>query len=158
MGLSLGHSRTFTFLFWSHSSVALAVCLGSLSRWNVTLCSQSKVVCALKQVLITDFPVFGSIHCSLYPYQSLPLKSIPIAWHCHHHQLHSRECVKTGDELCLFYSRHWFTFTPKSYIIRLIRPQDILPYALSFTLLFANTRCAVIYLFLRSGFRLTTLP
>ena len=34
-GLWLGHSRTFTFLFWSHSSVALAVCLGSLSCWNV---------------------------------------------------------------------------------------------------------------------------
>ena len=29
---------------------------------------QSKVV--LKLVLIKDLPVFGSIHCSLYPYQS----------------------------------------------------------------------------------------
>ena len=36
-GLGLGHSRTFTFLFWSHSSVALAGCLGSLSYWNVNL-------------------------------------------------------------------------------------------------------------------------
>ena len=35
--LSLGHCRTFTFMFWSHSSVALAVCLGSLSCWNVNL-------------------------------------------------------------------------------------------------------------------------
>ena len=36
-GLWLGHSRIFTFLFWSRSSVALAVCLGSLSCWNVNL-------------------------------------------------------------------------------------------------------------------------
>ena len=36
-GLLLGHSRTFTFLFRSHSSVALAVCFGSLSCWNVNL-------------------------------------------------------------------------------------------------------------------------
>ena len=36
-GLWLSHSRTFTFLFWSNSSVALAVCLGSLSCCNVNL-------------------------------------------------------------------------------------------------------------------------
>ena len=36
-GLWLGHSRRFTFLFWSHSSVVLAVCLGSLSCWNINL-------------------------------------------------------------------------------------------------------------------------
>ena len=32
---------------------------------------QSKVFCTLKQVLIKDLPVFGSIHCSLYPHKSL---------------------------------------------------------------------------------------
>ena len=37
-GLWLGPSRTFIFLFWSHSSVALAVCLESLSCWDVNLC------------------------------------------------------------------------------------------------------------------------
>ena len=36
-GLWLGRSRTFMFLFWSHSSVALPVCLGSLSCWNINL-------------------------------------------------------------------------------------------------------------------------
>ena len=35
--LLLGHSRTYTFLFWSHSSVALAVCLESWSCWNINL-------------------------------------------------------------------------------------------------------------------------
>ena len=30
----------------------------------------SKVVCTLKQVLLKDWPVFGSIHCSLCPYKS----------------------------------------------------------------------------------------
>ena len=36
-GLWLGHSRTFTELFWNHSFVILAVCLGSLSCWKVNL-------------------------------------------------------------------------------------------------------------------------
>jgi hypothetical protein len=27
----------FTLLFWSHSSIALAVCLGSLSCWNINI-------------------------------------------------------------------------------------------------------------------------
>ena len=40
--LWLGHSRTFTLLFWNHSSVALAVCLGSFSCWNVNLCRSRK--------------------------------------------------------------------------------------------------------------------
>ena len=31
---------------------------------------QSQVFCTLKQVLLKDLPVFGSIHCSLYPYKS----------------------------------------------------------------------------------------
>ncbi len=36
-GLWLGHSRTFTELSLSHSSVALVVCLGTLSCWEVNL-------------------------------------------------------------------------------------------------------------------------
>ena len=31
---------------------------------------QYKIFCTLKQVFIKDLPVFGSIHCSLYPYKS----------------------------------------------------------------------------------------
>ena len=34
---SLGHWTTFTFLFWGISRVAFAICLGSLSCWNVNL-------------------------------------------------------------------------------------------------------------------------
>ena len=30
---------------------------------------QSNVFCTLKQVLLKDLPVFGSFHCSLYPYK-----------------------------------------------------------------------------------------
>ncbi len=36
-GLWLGRSRTVTELWWSHSFVILAVCLGSLSCWKVNL-------------------------------------------------------------------------------------------------------------------------
>ena len=69
-GLWLGHTRTFTFMFWSHSRIALAVCLESVSCWNVKSSHQSKVICILKQLLIKNLPVFASIHCLLYPYQS----------------------------------------------------------------------------------------
>ena len=36
-GLWLSHSRTFIFFLFSHSSVALFLCFGSLSCWNVNL-------------------------------------------------------------------------------------------------------------------------
>ena len=64
-----GPLRTFLFLFWSHSSVALAV-LGVVVLLERKSSSQFKVFCTLKQVLLEDLPVFSSIHCSLYPYKS----------------------------------------------------------------------------------------
>ena len=88
VGLWLGHSRTLTFLFWSHSSVALAECLGSLSCLNVNLrCSlrssalwsrfSSRICLYLVPLVVPSL--------SLQVSQSLPLKSIPRAWCCHHH-------------------------------------------------------------------------
>ena len=70
--LWLGHSRNFMFLFWSHSSVALAVCLGSLSCWNVNLHRSlgsfalwsrfsSRICLYLAPFILTS---------SLYPYKS----------------------------------------------------------------------------------------
>ena len=49
-------------------------CFGSMLGVIVLLerksSSQSQVFCTLKQVLLKDLPVFGSIHCSLYLYKS----------------------------------------------------------------------------------------
>jgi hypothetical protein len=97
----LGHSRPFTFVFWSHSSIALVVCLGlyALSCWN------RNPVTSLKSFVL--WSRFSSILLhSLFPlYQSpSPLKSIPIAWCCHHHAS-GRDGVRQVMN-CAWFSRH----------------------------------------------------
>ena len=61
-GLWLGHSKTFKCFPLKHLSVALAVCLGSLSCWKVNLRPSLKPL-EDKQVSLNNFPLFSTIHC-----------------------------------------------------------------------------------------------
>uniref|UniRef100_A0A4W5QLF4 Cell division cycle 14A n=1 Tax=Hucho hucho TaxID=62062 RepID=A0A4W5QLF4_9TELE len=61
-GSSLGHSRTFRDLSRSHSCIALAMCLGSLSCWKVILRHSLR-----SRALIKNLSVLCSIHVSLDP-------------------------------------------------------------------------------------------
>ena len=61
--LWLGHSKTFKCFHLSHSNVALAVCLGSLSCSKVNLRPSLKSQ-RLKQVSLKNFPVFSTIQHS----------------------------------------------------------------------------------------------
>ena len=96
-GLWLGHSRTFIFLFLSHSSVALAVCFGSLSCWRWT----SIPISAFLQ-RAAGFPL-GLLHpFSILSWQvplSLLMRNIPVTWCCHHHASQLGWC-SLGDMLC----------------------------------------------------------
>lgn len=62
-GLWLGHSNKCFPL--NHWSVALAVCLGSLSCLKGKHPSQSQITGKLNQVLLRNIPVFSTIHLSI---------------------------------------------------------------------------------------------
>ena len=86
-GLWLSHSGTFIFLFLSHSSVALAVCYGSLSCWKVNFQPNFSILAEGQQVFFSDFSIL------LHPFslpsrqvpQSLLMINIPITRCCHHY-------------------------------------------------------------------------
>ena len=76
-GIWLGHSKTFRCFPINHSSVALTVCLGSLSCWKVNLHPSLKS--------LEDWSSHPSFLQFWLVSQSLPMKNIPTAWCCHHH-------------------------------------------------------------------------
>ena len=82
---------------------------------------QSKVVCTLKQVLIKDLPVFGSIHCSLYPYHPYDAAT-PM--------LHGRDGVRRVMSCTWFSPDIELCIQAKELHFCLIRPKNILPYVL----------------------------
>ena len=135
--------------------IALDVCLGSLSCWNINLCPQSKVVCSLKQVLIKDWPVFGSIHYSLDPYQF----PSPCRWKASPQHdatitmFHGRDDVKWVMSCAWFSPDIALCIQAKYLFLSHQTTESIASCSESFTCLFTST-C----LFLRSGFCLATLP
>ncbi len=62
----LGHSRTLMCFFLSHSFVALAVCFGSLSCWNIHL---QPIFNALAGFNALDLMVHGPVHRPFYAVQ-----------------------------------------------------------------------------------------
>ena len=87
-GLWLGHSRTFIFLFWSHSSVALPVCLGGSCAFfsgaaSVWPFSHKASICEVLQRLVSFQQVLPS-----QPRSSLVLseRSLGSSTLSHHHQ------------------------------------------------------------------------
>ncbi len=72
--LWLGHSRTFTELSLSHSCVALAVCLGSLSCWKVNLRPSLRF-----WILWTGFSLRLSLYFGALSFFSTLFHSVPAA-------------------------------------------------------------------------------
>ena len=58
----LGHIRTLKCFLWSHSFVARAVCLGSLSCWNVSATFHLQCPCWWKAVFTQNLTIHGPIH------------------------------------------------------------------------------------------------
>ena len=160
-GLWLGHSRTFTFLFWSHSIGDLAVWLGSLSCWNVNLhCSLRSFALWSRSSRIHQY-LAPIIIIFLYPYKY----PSPCHWKTSPKhdvatiRLHGRDGVRWVISCARFLPDVVLCIQPKELNFRL-GPQKFLPHALRVfhTWLFVNSRWAVMWLFLRSGFCLSTLP
>ncbi len=92
----LGHSRTLKCFLPSHSLVALAVCLGSLSCWKTQLRPIFNALTEGKEVVGQNLAIHGPIHPSSPQYGAVILsplqKSTPIhaswlgwgSWDCTH--------------------------------------------------------------------------
>ena len=121
-GLWLGHSKTFKCFPLSHTSVALAVCLVSLSC-QVNLRPSLKSL-EDKQVSLKNVPVFSAIHHS---FNSLPMKNIPTAWCCQHYAS-LWGCCSRADERCWVCATHSVFLNGKKLHFSLIWPEYLLPY------------------------------
>ncbi len=66
----LGHSRTLKCFLRSHSFVARAVCLGSLSCWKTQPRIIFNALCWWKEVFTQNLTIHGPIHSFLYTDQS----------------------------------------------------------------------------------------
>ncbi len=87
--LWLDHYKTFTTLSLSHSCVALAVCLGSLSCWKANLRLRLRYWALWNRIY---WGCLCTLLHSAFPQplpvsQSLPLKNTLTAWGCYQHTL-----------------------------------------------------------------------
>ena len=160
-GLWLCYSRTFIFLFLSHSSVVWALCFMSLLCWKVNfrrnfsfLAEGSRFLLGFFYILLDPF--------SLLSWQvphSLLMRNIPVTWCCHRYASQYGWC-SLSDLLCWVCTKcnvfnlgqkvpSWFCQTTKRFATWLQNLQNVF-----FAYLKRDSRLA----FLSNGFLLATLP
>ena len=154
-GLWLGHSRTFRHLSRSHSCIVLAVCLALLSWWWKGNFHPSR----RSWMLWSRFSWRISLYFAPIIFSSV-LTSLPVpAAEKHPHRMMLPPPCFTVGMVSGFLQTWRLAFRTNSSIL-ISSDQRILFLVVwvSFRYLLANSKRAVMYLLLRSGFRLTTLP
>jgi len=66
----VGPLKDFHVLVLKSFQCCFGCMLGVIVLLELTFLPWFEVFCTLKQVFLKDLPVFGSIHCSRYPYKS----------------------------------------------------------------------------------------
>ncbi len=115
----LGHSRTSKCFLRSHSLVALAVCLGSLSCWKTqprpifnALTEGRRLLAKISRYMAP--PILPSIRCS---------RSVPYAEKHPQSMMFPPPCFTVGmvflglSSFFFFLQTRWVEFIPKSYIL-----------------------------------------
>ena len=126
-GLWLGHAD-FHVLVLKSFQCCFGCMLGVIVLLERKSSPQFNVFCTLKQVLHKDLPVFGSIHCSLYPYKS----PSPCHWKASPSHdtattmIHERDGVRWMISCARFLPDVALRIQAKEFNFPLIRPQNML--------------------------------
>jgi hypothetical protein len=139
----------------NHACIVLAVCLGSLSYWKVNLRPNLRSWALWSRSYFIYFLNWGSLYFALFIFAYIQTSLSVPATEKHPHSitmLHRRGWCQVSSlrNACI---------QAKEFNLGFIRPENLVSHGLIvFRCLLANSKRAVMYLLLKSGFRLATLP